>query len=296
MLGSRPLPYVYRLVHKPTGRFYFGHRRKNVQLGIKSENDLWVIYFSSCKQVRGSNLQEYEPTILAEFFEPVDSLIFEQELIKKHWGDPLLINRARIYGEKYDKWIQSAKGCKHSEETKKKMSIARTGMKRSEEYCRKRSIMMKGKAQVRSEEAKLRYRECRANTPWTKKALENLSIAQNKRFKRDDQRESNRRASMIGWSTGSHKVMTLKVCYPDGQVRLFSKAKEFVDLVRLNKKTIYRHATKHSGRKVQSGPLKDFIFSWVERNMGADSETWQKYLFYDSQESSHVTRGTTETA
>lgn len=32
------------------------------------------------------------------------------------------------------------------------------------------------------------------------------------------------------------------------------------------------------------------------RNMGADSSMWQKYLFYDSNESSHVTRGTAETA
>lgn len=34
----------------------------------------------------------------------------------------------------------------------------------------------------------------------------------------------------------------------------------------------------------------------ILRNMGADSDQWRKYLFFDSQESSHVTRGTTETA
>lgn len=34
----------------------------------------------------------------------------------------------------------------------------------------------------------------------------------------------------------------------------------------------------------------------VLRNMGADSDVWKKYLFYDNSESSHVTRGTAETA
>lgn len=129
------LPYVYKLVHKETGRYYFGYRSKNVSLGIQSVDDLGIKYFSSSKAIRKS-FSEYNYEVLAEFFEAEFAYDCEQELIREHWDDPLLLNK-HYHAENKGRWRNSG----HTEEAKKKM----TGLKRSPEFSEYRSKVMKGR-------------------------------------------------------------------------------------------------------------------------------------------------------
>jgi len=129
------LPYVYKLVHKETGQYYFGYRSKNVSLGLKSIDDLGIKYFTSSRIIR-KDFDNYNFEVLAEFYDKKDAYDFEQELIREHWKHPLLLNK-HYHGEDKDRWINTG----HSEETKKKM----TGLKRSPEFSEYRSKVMKGR-------------------------------------------------------------------------------------------------------------------------------------------------------
>jgi hypothetical protein len=130
------LPYVYRLIHKETGHYYFGYRSKNVSLGVKSVDDLGIKYFTSSRIIRKS-FHEYTFEVIAEFFTKDSAYDFEQELIREHWGNPMLLNK-HYHSDKTGRWKNDG----HSEETKKKMR----GIKRSPEFSEYRSKVMKGRA------------------------------------------------------------------------------------------------------------------------------------------------------
>lgn len=261
MKGDRPLPYVYQLIHKSTGRFYIGHRRKNVQLGLKSENDLWIKYFSSSKQVELANRDDFEATVVAEFFDPESAIRFEQTLINAAWGNPLLINRSKVNGERYDKLVLCATGVIPGSETRAKMSKAHKGRPRTEEWRRNLSKAITGKKIIRSEESKLRYKESRSKYIVTEETKKKLSESQQKRFKSPEQRESNRRASIIGYK--NRKIKPLHVTYPDGREMTFKHLLDFLPSVSVQKHCVYRHAKSHSGRRVEKGPLEGYIFRWA---------------------------------
>jgi hypothetical protein len=142
-------PYVYKCVHKTTGEFYFGYRSRNK---LPAERDLGSVYFTSSKNVR-PRFAEFDYTILATFDDKIKAHSYEQELIKEHWNDPLLLNKAqfpRIRSEGSELQKQKARermlnnnpmkltknkeamrtrnlGRKLPEKTKQKMSKTRTG-------------------------------------------------------------------------------------------------------------------------------------------------------------------------
>ena len=83
------LPYVYIMRHRNTGHFYIGMRSANK---VPAEADLGFIYFTSSKQVK-SNFADYDSEIVAYFDSQLSAFEFENQLIKEHWGHPLLLNR-----------------------------------------------------------------------------------------------------------------------------------------------------------------------------------------------------------
>ena len=83
------LPYVYVVKNRNTGKFYIGMRSANK---VVAEQDLGVHYFTSSKHVK-NNFTEYDIEIKAYFIDQISAFEFENELIKEHWGDPLLLNR-----------------------------------------------------------------------------------------------------------------------------------------------------------------------------------------------------------
>ena len=87
------LAYVYKLTHKITKEYYYGYRSANIELKLQSVDDLGIHYFTSSTYITESNFGEYNAEIVAEFFNPDDAYDHEQNLIREHWKDPLLLNR-----------------------------------------------------------------------------------------------------------------------------------------------------------------------------------------------------------
>jgi hypothetical protein len=102
--------YVYQGIHKITHEIYFGARYANISIGIRPEEDLGKKYFTSCKNVK-NRFHEFEWIILAQFGSKHDALLFEDDLIRNNWKNPLLINKNRG-GKKFhrpDNYIQKPK-------------------------------------------------------------------------------------------------------------------------------------------------------------------------------------------
>ena len=83
------LPYVYIVKNRNTGKFYIGMRSANK---VYAEQDLGTHYFTSSKHVK-NNFSEYDIEIKGYFIDQLAAFEFENELIKEHWGNPLLLNR-----------------------------------------------------------------------------------------------------------------------------------------------------------------------------------------------------------
>jgi len=89
--STKAMPYVYMCVHKVTKEFYIGYREHNVKCNKVSSLDIFS-YKTSSKIIK-KQFSNFDITIIAEFFCGADAFEFEQNLIKQHWGDPLLLNK-----------------------------------------------------------------------------------------------------------------------------------------------------------------------------------------------------------
>lgn len=88
--SSKPMPYVYKLVHKETGQFYIGYRCANK---VPSSDDIGTFYFSSSEEVHKLGFENFNIHILAEFFQSEHAREFESEMIRANWKSPLKLNR-----------------------------------------------------------------------------------------------------------------------------------------------------------------------------------------------------------
>lgn len=126
--SSNILPYVYLCTHRETGEYYIGYRFKNK---TPSSEDIGKIYKTSSKLV-SPRIDEFDCTVIAEFFTKEDAYDFEQELISESWGSPLLLNKS-VHSKSSERFI-STPGCyKPSELTLQKLSKSRTGSKRPQD-------------------------------------------------------------------------------------------------------------------------------------------------------------------
>ena len=76
--STRVLPYVYMCQEKNSPYFYIGYRYRNY---VPSTEDLGTYYFTSNNYVK-ENFDNFEITIIAEFFTKKDAYKFETLLIK----------------------------------------------------------------------------------------------------------------------------------------------------------------------------------------------------------------------
>jgi len=132
--SEKTLSYVYRLDNPITGEIYIGYREANK---LPSHLDL-PNYKTSSKYVK-PRFEEFNRTILAEFFLGTDAYDHEQLTIYENWGNPLLLNKQHYYGK--SKW--KSEPC--SDETKTKISVANKGKPCSDETRLKLSIAGKGR-------------------------------------------------------------------------------------------------------------------------------------------------------
>ena len=72
------MPYVYKLIHKQTGEFYFGMRFGNIKFNRTSGEDLGIFYKSSSNLVKLRGFENFHYFVLAEFFEMTDALILSK--------------------------------------------------------------------------------------------------------------------------------------------------------------------------------------------------------------------------
>lgn len=99
--------YIYKITHLPTGRYYFGFRKAHIKFGRTPEQDFLIYYFTSSPELKSMILTEgiehFQCEILYRNLDIVETFWYEQDLIKSHWGDTMMINRQ--YRER-----QSSKG------------------------------------------------------------------------------------------------------------------------------------------------------------------------------------------
>ena len=150
----KSLPYVYKCINKITHEYYFGYREKNVKLNLPSHID-FPKYKTSSKKVR-PYFEQFEWIILAEFFDSDSAYDFEQQLIKEHWNDPLLLNDNCRTGSKRfkgkikhsEKSLSKMKECKRGNKNpmfgKTGINNSLYGKKQTEEFIKKRINGMKG--------------------------------------------------------------------------------------------------------------------------------------------------------
>ena len=173
--SSKVLPYVYILTHKNTNQFYFGYRKANK---IPSDKDL-PIYQSSSKHIRGLKFENFDWTILAEFFDVDSAYDFEQSLIFEHLKNPLCLNKScfengkqhfkrtgplseehkqkikdRLHDPIVNAKLKSKLGCVVSVETRTKLSIS-SKASRTPEVLKKISDAQRGRKLTEEHKQKL---------------------------------------------------------------------------------------------------------------------------------------------
>jgi hypothetical protein len=147
-------PYVYKGIHRDTGEFYIGFRKKNIDPAHK---DLGHKYFTSSRDVIELGFENFDWAVISEFTDPDrtkagnDAYDFEQKLISEDFDSPLCLNRSCYHGKarfKIDCHTEEAKQKmrkpKHTEESKAKMSEYRKGTTQSENTKQKISDSLKG--------------------------------------------------------------------------------------------------------------------------------------------------------
>ena len=173
-------PYIYKVTDKVTGEFYIGSQCRGLSIGKN--------YFTSStnKTFRNkfkSNPCQFEIKIIGTFTNPQTCVLQENIFIKDNLKNPLCLNRCYTIGK--NRQFNSNgnafnKGRHHSEETRKKMSVAHKGrvspnkgIHLSEETKRKLSEINK-KRHI-SEETRKRISEAKRGKPRSEETKKKLS-------------------------------------------------------------------------------------------------------------------------
>jgi hypothetical protein len=89
--------YVYKIRHISTGHYYFGFRRAHIKANRTPEQDFLTYYYTSSEillsMIREYGINQFECAIIYQDTNTEEGFWYEQDLIKEHWGDPLLLNR-----------------------------------------------------------------------------------------------------------------------------------------------------------------------------------------------------------
>jgi hypothetical protein len=122
--GTGVPAYVYKLVCKPTGQFYYGYRKLNIDRKRLPNDDFWIYYFTSSTYVEalideyGKGAFEYE--IIFESTD-VDAVYwYEQDIIKKHRKEPLSLNKHCVDNGGTVKFVTTSKSAKKGYQTRLK--------------------------------------------------------------------------------------------------------------------------------------------------------------------------------
>ena len=128
-------PYVYWIKNNITGIKYLGVRHYNVKLNLTANQDLGKRYFTSglLQKEFKKNPQDFTIKLIGTFDTAEEAIQFEKKQNKKN-----------MYNKRYAN-ISSYPAIIHSEETKRKLSIAHMGKEISQEQRVKQSKALKGR-------------------------------------------------------------------------------------------------------------------------------------------------------
>ena len=120
--------YVYKIRHIPSGQYYFGFRKAHIKVNRTPEQDFLIYYYSSSKVIRSMikeyGINQFDCSIIYQDTNSNEAFWYEQDLIKRHWNDPLMINKQ--YRDRFSsKGVFLSKG--HTTESKLKISKAHKG-------------------------------------------------------------------------------------------------------------------------------------------------------------------------
>jgi len=195
------LAYTYFVRNKITNQFYYGSRFHNTKRQRTPEEDFWIYYFTTSKIVKNDikiyGKDQFEYKIIYKNEDYNLCYWYEQDLIKEHIKNPLCLNRHYV-DRKSNNQKFSAFGLIHTEESKIKMSKAKTGksLPRTKETTDK-IVSTRKKNNIRpTEEAKKKQSESmKGRIPWNKgiessqetkdkqsQSLKNKPWSENRRF------------------------------------------------------------------------------------------------------------------
>jgi len=157
------VPFTYRIIC-PNGTKYYGVR---YAIGCKPD-DLWNTYFTSSKEVKALltifDKELFICDIRKVFNNKIDALSHEGRVLKRIVDKPGWLNKHK--GD-----LKFHNSSPHSEETKRKISIAITGKKQSSETIEKRVKKNTGKKRInpqghaQTEETKKKISKSRKGLP-----------------------------------------------------------------------------------------------------------------------------------
>ena len=185
MKNTSRKPYIYKVTNLETHQYYIGSQCRGKIVGMN--------YFTSSTNktfkddFKNYGEEKYKIEIIKSFIDPNECVRVENYIIRNYMQlkDGLCLNRFYCCNNKK---IFSTVGWHHSEETRKRMSIALKGQSPSEDSRKKMSIAHKG--QSPSEETRKRMSISKKGRPSPKKGIhlsqetrKRMSEAQKNRIK-----------------------------------------------------------------------------------------------------------------
>jgi len=217
------LAYTYLITNKITHQFYYGSRYQNIKLKRTPEQDLWIFYFTSSKEVK-KLLKEYNKDLfeISIVFksENYDECYWqEQDLIKENIINPLCMNLT--YTDKSaGRHIFSMAGKTRSEEACKKSSISLKAYHKNEPADVKvaRFALQKAAWNRRSEESEIERIDKMIFSRNNKTEEEKLVMSRNRRIAQTDRVEeaklisvSRQKETKANWSPEKREAFINKV-------------------------------------------------------------------------------------
>ena len=145
MKNTSRKPYIYKVTNLETGRYYIGSQCSGKTIGVNyftsSKNKAFKTDFKNHKE------EKYKIEIIKEFEDPKECNRVENYIIRNYMQkrDGLCLNKFYCCGNEK---IFSRVGIHHSEETRKRISLAKKGTHLSEKTKQKISRASKRKISI----------------------------------------------------------------------------------------------------------------------------------------------------
>ena len=169
MKNTSRTPYIYKVTNLETGQYYIGSQCRGLLIGVNYFTSSTNKAFKNGFKTYGE--EKYKIEIIKEFDDPKKCGRAENYVIRNYMllKDGLCLNKfCCCGGEK----IFSMIGTHHSEETRKKLSIAHKG-----QSPRNKGLPSPKKGSPRSEETKQKIRKTKKDIPLSEEARQKIITA-----------------------------------------------------------------------------------------------------------------------